>query len=48
MMFDEEFLAKLHMALEEGSTVEVRIEKNQLIMIKKREIRKVSYKKELG
>lgn len=47
-MFNEDFLAALHMALEEGATVEVKVEKNQLMIIKKRESRKVAYKKELG
>lgn len=47
MMLNSEAVAAIEVALEEGYTVEVKSERQTLVIVKKKEKRVVSYKKEL-
>lgn len=47
MLLNSEAVASIELALEEGYVVEVKSERNVLVIVKKREKRVVTYKKEL-
>lgn len=47
MLLNSEALAAIEVALEEGYIVEVKTERNALIIVKKREKRTITYRKEL-